>query len=113
MDWEPTRTAPVAAAKASQPRNQGKPRAKWVTQQEIAGRRESNECLRYGSRKHYIRQCHLAPARRPDTTPAPEKKQKVRTTAAKTKKKSTSIPVTIEEVESEEDSDSVYGPEND
>ena len=55
----------------------------------------------------------MAPARRPDTTLAPEKKQKVRTTAAKTKKKGTSTPVTIEEVESEEDSDSVYRPEND
>jgi hypothetical protein len=113
MDWEPTRTAPVAAAKASQPRNQGKPRAKWVSQQEIAGRREANQCLRCGSNEHYIGQCHLAPARRPDTTLAPEKKQKVRTAAAKTKKKGTSTPVTIEEVESEEDSDSVYGPEND
>ena len=103
----------MAAAKASQPRNQGKPRAKWVTQQEIIGRRESNEYLRCGSNEHYIRQCHLAPARRPDTTPAPEKKQKVRTIAIKTKKKSTSILIMIEEVESEEDSDSVYGPEND
>jgi len=103
----------VAAAKASQPRNQGKPRAKWVIQQEITGRREFNECLRYSSSEHYIRQCYLAPARRPNTTPAPKKKQKVRTTATKTKKKSTSILITIEEVESEEDSDLVYGPEND
>jgi hypothetical protein len=55
----------------------------------------------------------LAPARRPDTTLAPEKKQKVYIAAAKTKKKGTSTPVTIEEVESEEDSDLVYGPEND
>ena len=55
----------------------------------------------------------MAPARRPDTTLAPEKKQKVRTAAVKTKKKGTSILITIEEVESEEDSDSVYGPEND
>ena len=51
--------------------------------------------------------------KRPDTTPAPEKKQKVYTTVIKTKKKSTSILITIEEIESEEDSDSVYGPEND
>jgi hypothetical protein len=55
----------------------------------------------------------LAPARRPDTTLAPEKKQKVHTAAAKTKKKGTSTPVIIQEVESEEDSDLVYGPEND
>jgi hypothetical protein len=54
----------------------------------------------------------LAPARRPNTTLAPKKKQKVHTTAAKTKKKGTSIPIIIKEVKSEEDSDSVYGPEN-
>jgi hypothetical protein len=51
--------------------------------------------------------------RRPDITPAPEKKQKVYTITVKTKKKSTSISVIIEEVKSEEDSDLVYGPEND
>jgi hypothetical protein len=55
----------------------------------------------------------LAPARRPDTTLAPKKKQKIRTTAVKTKKKGTSTPIIIEEVESKEDSDLVYGPEND
>ena len=55
----------------------------------------------------------MALAKRPDTTLAPEKKQKVRTTAVKTKKKGTSILITIEEVKSKEDSDSVYGPEND
>jgi hypothetical protein len=54
----------------------------------------------------------LAPAKRPNTTLALKKKQKVHTTAAKTKKKGTSIPITIEEVESEEDLDLVYGPEN-
>jgi hypothetical protein len=51
--------------------------------------------------------------RRPDTTLAPEKKQKVCTAAAKTKKKSTFTLVMIEEVESEEDSDLVDGLEND
>ena len=103
----------MAAAKASQPRNQGKPRAKWVSQQEIAGRREANQCLRCGSNKHYIRQYYLALARRPNTTLAPKKKQKVYTTATKTKKKGTSTPITIKEVESKEDSDLVYRPEND
>ena len=102
----------MAAAKASQPRNQGKPRAKWVTQQEIAGRRESNECLRCGSSEYYIRQYHLAPARRPDTTPAPEKKQKVYTITIKTKKKSTFTPIIIKEVESKEDLNLVNGLEN-
>jgi hypothetical protein len=112
MDWEPTRTAPVAAAKTSQPRNQGKPRAKWVSPQEITRRQDANECLRCGSSEHYIGQCHMGPARRPNPTSAPEKKQKVRTAAAKTKKKNTPAPAVVEEVESEADSDSVYGSEN-
>ena len=51
--------------------------------------------------------------KRPDITLTPEKKQKVRTIIIKTKKKSTFILITIEEVKSEEDSDLVYGPEND
>ena len=99
--------------KASQPRNQGKPRAKWVTQQEIAGRRESNECLRCGFSEYYIRQCHLTPARRPNTTLAPKKKQKVYIIAIKTKKKSTFTPIIIKEVESKEDLDLVNGLKND
>jgi hypothetical protein len=55
----------------------------------------------------------LASARRPDTTLAPKKKQKIYTAATKTKKKGTSTPIIIEEVESEEDLDLVYRPEND
>jgi len=51
--------------------------------------------------------------KRPDITPALKKKQKVRTITIKTKKKSTSIFIMIKEVKSEEDSDLVYGPEND
>jgi hypothetical protein len=54
----------------------------------------------------------LALARRPNTTLAPKKKQKVHITAAKTKKKGTSIPIIIKEVESKEDLDLVYRPEN-
>jgi hypothetical protein len=54
----------------------------------------------------------LAPARRPNTTLVPKKKQKIYTTATKTKKKSTSTPIIIKEVESEEDLDLVYRPEN-
>jgi hypothetical protein len=50
--------------------------------------------------------------KRPDTTPALEKKQKVRIITIKTKKKSTFILITIEEVKSEEDSDLIYKPEN-
>lgn len=78
----------------------------------MARRREANECLRYSSSEHYIRQCHLGPARRPNTTSAPVKKQKVRAAATKTKKKSTPAPTTVEEVESREDSNSVYESEN-
>jgi len=50
--------------------------------------------------------------RRPNTTLAPKKKQKVYITATKTKKKSTFIPIIIKEVKSEEDSDLVNGLEN-
>jgi len=42
-----------------------------------------------------------------------EKKQKIYIIITKTKKKSTFILITIEEVKSEKDSDSIYRPEND
>jgi hypothetical protein len=51
--------------------------------------------------------------RRPNTTLAPKKKQKIYIIAIKTKKKSTSILIIIKEVESKEDLDLVNRPEND
>jgi Retrotransposon gag protein len=112
MDWEPTRTAPVATARTSQAQQgQSKPRAKWVSQQEMTRRKESGECLRCGSNEHFIGQCHLGAARRPDTTLVPAKKPKVRTAAAKAKKSAPALP-TAEELGSGEESGSDYGSEN-
>ena len=51
--------------------------------------------------------------RRPNTTLASKKKQKVYIIVTKTKKKSTSIPITIKEVKSKEDLDLVNRLEND
>ena len=51
--------------------------------------------------------------RRPNTTLAPKKKQKVYIITTKTKKKSISISIIIKEVESKEDLDLVNRPEND
>jgi hypothetical protein len=50
--------------------------------------------------------------RRPNTTLAPKKKQKIYIIAIKTKKKSTSIFIIIKEVKSKEDLDLVNRPEN-
>jgi hypothetical protein len=54
----------------------------------------------------------MGPARRPNTTLAPEKKQKIYTVAAKTRKKSTPISIMVKEVESKADSNLVYRSEN-
>jgi hypothetical protein len=51
--------------------------------------------------------------RRPNTTLAPKKKQKVYITATKTKKKSTFTPIIIKEVKSKKDLDLVNRLEND
>lgn len=112
MDWEPTRAAPVASARALQLRSQGKTRAKWVSQQEITRRKEADECLRCGSSDHYIGQCHLGPARKPDAAPAPAKKPKVRTAAAKTKERSAGTPATTDERGNEGETDSTSESEN-
>jgi hypothetical protein len=51
--------------------------------------------------------------RRPNTTLAPKRKQKVYIIVIKTKKKSTFTPIIIKEIESEEDLNLVNRPEND
>jgi hypothetical protein len=112
MDWEPTRTAPAAAARAASSRDQNRQRAKWVSQQEMTRRKESDLCLRCGSGDHYIGQCHLGPARKPDATPALAKKPKLRTAPAKSKKRSNTTPATPGETESSEETSSVDESEN-
>jgi hypothetical protein len=114
MDWEPTRTAFVAAARPLPGRpqqSQSRLQAKWVSQSEMTRRKEAGECLRCGSPEHFIGQCHLRPARRPETTPEPVRKPKVRSAAAKAKKSAPALS-TVEELESEEESGLDYGSEN-
>jgi hypothetical protein len=112
MDWEPTRTAPAAAARTARSRDQNRQRAKWVSQQEMTRRKEADLCLRCGSGDHYIGQCHLGPARKPDATPALAKKPKLRTAPAKSKKRPIATPATPDETESGEETSSVDESEN-
>ena len=113
MDWEPTQTVSAASVKTTQ---QGKPKAKWVSQQELDRRKEANECLRCGSKDHFIRQCSLGPARRPEATmtTAAAKKPKVRiaTTKTKSKRSAQKAAVVSEESTDDEESGSDYGSEN-
>lgn len=113
MDWEPTQTVPAASVKTTQ---QGKPRAKWVNQQELDRRKDAKECLRCGAKDHFIRQCSLGPARRPEATitTAAAKKQKVRiaTTKTKSKKRAQKAAVIDEESTDDEESSPDYGSEN-
>jgi hypothetical protein len=107
MDWEATQTtsASAAIARTSRLKDQGKTRAKWVSQQEITRRKEADQCLRCGSEGHYIGQCRLSPARKPDDTqthtPTPAramKEPKLRTAAAKARKtKKALTPMTSDE----------------
>ena len=57
MDWEPTQTVKVASAKTGP--------ARWVSQEELARRRETGACLRCGSKDHRIKTCPYGPAVRP------------------------------------------------
>jgi hypothetical protein len=113
MDWEPTQTVSAASAKTTQ---QGKPKAKWVSQQELDRRREANECLRCGSNDHFIRQCSLGPARRPEATTmtAGAKKPKIRiaTTKTKSKRRAQQAVAIIEGSTDSEESGSDYRSEN-
>jgi hypothetical protein len=112
MDWEPTPTAPAAATRTGRSGDQNKPRAKWVSQQEMARRKEANLCLRCGSGDHYIGQCHLGPAKKPDATPARTKKSKSSAAAAKSKKRPITTPATTDEARSSDETSSVDESEN-
>lgn len=61
MDWEPTR---VLKINNTQPEQEGR-RAKWVSQETIAYRKQKSLCLRCGRPGHIIRQCKFLPAQRP------------------------------------------------
>ena len=74
-------------------------------------RKESRECLHCGSNEHFIGQCYLGPAKRPNTPLVPVKKPKVRTAATKAKKSALALP-TVEELGSGEESGSDYRSEN-
>ena len=59
MDWEPTRT------KVMQGRTGIARRARWVSQEVLAYRREKGACLRCGNPGHRIRSCAFLPPTRP------------------------------------------------
>ncbi len=112
MDWEPTRTAPAAAIRTGRSGDQKKPRAKWVSQQEIARRKEANLCLYCGSGDHYIGQCHLGPAKKPDAVPARTKKPTSSAAATKSKKRPIATPATTDEAEYSDETSSIDESEN-
>lgn len=79
MDWEPT-SAQVAALKTQvaalqqhlgmKEKGEGKARARWASESEMARRRREGSCLRCGSHEHRVRGCSLLPAQRPPTMAA-------------------------------------------
>jgi hypothetical protein len=64
MDWEPTRTIQANQMITGKSRQ----RAKWVSPETIAYRREKNLCLRCGNPGHLIKDCKFFPAQRPLAT---------------------------------------------
>jgi len=78
----------------------------------MARRKEANLCLRCGSGDHYIRQCHLGPAKKPNTTTACIKKPKSSVAAAKSKKQPITTPAIIDKAESSDETSLVDESEN-
>ena len=56
MDWQPI---------VSNQGNTEKPRAKWVSKEEIQRRRANRLCIRCGTNAHYYQSCPYKPALRP------------------------------------------------
>jgi hypothetical protein len=78
----------------------------------MARRKKANLCLRCGSSDHYIRQCHLGPIKKPNTTTACIKKPKSSAAAAKSKKRPIATPATTDEAESSDETSLVDESEN-
>jgi hypothetical protein len=78
----------------------------------MARRKEANLCLCYSSGDHYIRQCHLGPIKKPNTTTACTKKPKSSAAAAKSKKRPITTPTTTDEAESSDETSLVDESEN-
>jgi hypothetical protein len=70
MDWEPS--TQVNSGKApTRGRTENSPRAKWVSQETLEKRRENGECLRCGANDHFISNCRLGSAKRPNSDGRP------------------------------------------
>jgi hypothetical protein len=69
-------------------------------------------CLYCGSRDHYIRQCHLGPAKKPNAMPAYIKKLKSSAAAAKSKKQPIITPATTNEARSNDETSLIDELEN-
>jgi hypothetical protein len=78
----------------------------------MARRKKANLCLRCGSSDHYIRQCHLGPIKKPNTTTARTKKPKSSAAAAKSKKRPIATPAIINKAESSDETSLVDELEN-
>jgi hypothetical protein len=78
----------------------------------MARRKKANLCLYCGSGDHYIRQCHLGPTKKPNTTTACIKKPKSSTAAAKSKKRPITTPAITDEAESSDETSLVDESEN-
>jgi hypothetical protein len=78
----------------------------------MACRKEANLCLYCGSGDYYIRQCHLGPTKKPNTTTACIKKPKSSMAAAKSKKRPITTPATTDEAESSDETSLIDESEN-
>jgi hypothetical protein len=85
MDWEPTRSTTVSAARTQQSTQ----RAKWVSEAIRKQRWESGACLRCGNQEHIQGDCNLRPAKPPTgvnvTRKSPQKKTSVASSSARKK----------------------------
>lgn len=70
MDWESTHAqlaalrTELSTLKTPQKTNHG-PRARWASTKELASRKSLGQCLRCGSKDHFVRQCDKRPAQKP------------------------------------------------
>jgi hypothetical protein len=78
----------------------------------MACRKEANLCLHCGSGDHYIGQCYLGPAKKPNATLACIKKPKLSAAAAKSKKRPIIMPATTDEAGSSNETSLVDKSEN-
>jgi hypothetical protein len=65
MDWEPTGARPGRVGSPETTGSTTQKQARWATKEQRRERKKKGQCLRCGTKGHFVDKCNLLPAQRP------------------------------------------------